>query len=139
MKTYLFPIRLLLCFVSFLCLILSYMGLSYLNLGWYLIIVFVFLAEVMFTMYDIFTKRDIVLNDFVYNVLGIGLFLYVLILYMRLFFDTGMLYIVGDLIQRFTFINHHLPMLAIGIIDYFVYHICIELDKYEKSKQRKKR
>lgn len=129
MRKYLFPLRLLLEFISILCLILSYQGLSYLNVGWYSIVIMVLLAEVMLTIYNILVKKVNVQENTILNSLGIGLYLYITILFIRLFFDQSMLYTPANLLMRFTFINEHLSIIFIGLAGYFCYHICTTLEK----------
>lgn len=137
MRKLLLPIRFFFEVVSLLCFALSYSGLSYLNMILYCGVIFVLLIEVLFTIYDFITKRANILENVNYNSLGIGLFLYVMILYTRLFFDKGMLYVGEALMVRFRFINYHLPMVFLGILSYFIYHICTEFTFKEKAKKKK--
>lgn len=139
MHKFLFSLRFFLGFVALLCLGLSYSGLSYLELGWYVATIIILFLEVMLTLYDIFTKREDILNHSIYNSLGIGMFLYITLLYMRLFFDHGMLYVEGNLMIRFMLINHHLPILSLGLLGLVIYHICIELEKKKQKRRRKVR
>lgn len=139
MRKFLFPIRLLLAFISILCLILSYQGLEYLNFGWYLTLMLLLGAEFLLTIYDICARKQNILENDTYQSLGIGLFLYVTILYMRLFFDYGILYNEGNLLQRFGLIDDHLIILCIGMFGYLIYHICIEIEKNTKQKSKRKK
>ncbi len=139
MRKFLFPLRLLLGFISLLCLVLSYQGLDYLNPFWYVVLLSFFIVELVLTFYDIVMKKEYILDDEVYQGLGIGLFLYITLLYIRLFFDYGILYDTGNLLQRFGLIDTHLIVLCIGMFFYIIYHICIEKEKIPPKKKKNKK
>ena len=59
------------------------------------------------------------------------------LVYIRFFFDQGMLYVNDDLMSRFTFIDSQLIYFLIGGVALTLFHIFTEVE--EPKKQRKSR
>lgn len=139
MRKFLLPTHLLFAFIAVACLCLSVSGLSYFTLIIYVPLMVILLLDVILTLYDLVTRRQHVLENNLYNGLHIGFYFYITLVYIRLFFDYGMLYINGNLAMRFVFVDYQLIFFLIGAIALVIYHICSEFNESIPTTKKRKR
>ena len=137
MRKFLLPIHLFFAFVATACLLLSMSGISYFHLAIYIPLVLIVILDVLLTLYDLITRKQSVLNQDLHHGIHIGYYVYITLVYIRFFFDQGMLYVNGDLMSRFTFIDPQLIYFLIGGVALTLFHIFTEVE--EPKKQRKSR
>ena len=138
MRKFLLPIHLFFAFVAMACLLLSMSGISYFHLAIYIPLVLVLLLDILLTLYDLITRKQVVLNQDLHHGIHIGYYIYITFVYIRLFFDQGMLYVNGDLMSRFTFVDSQLIYFLIGGIALTLMHIFTEIEQPKKQSKRLK-
>ena len=132
MRKILLPIELLVMFTGILCLCLSFYGIEYFNKFVFILIILVLVIDVFIILYNLITKRK---ENIVSEIMHISFYLYVILIYVRLFFDKNMLYVDNVLENRYAFLNSQLLTILLGIISLTLYQILIQLEK--KKKKRK--
>ena len=130
MRKFLLPIELLVMFTGILCLCLSFYGIEYFNKITFISIILVLVIDVFIILYNLITKRK---ENIVSEIMHISFYLYIILVYIRLFFDKNMLYVDNVLENRYTFLNSQLMTILLGIISLTLYQILIQLEKKKKK------
>ena len=130
MRKFLLPTQLLVMFTGVLCLCLSFYGFEYLNKVVFISIILVLVIDVFILLYNLITKRK---ENIVSEIMHISFYLYVILIYIRLFFDKNMLYVDNILETRYTFLNSQLVTILLGIISLTLYQLLIQLEKKKKK------
>lgn len=130
MRKFLLPIELLVMFTGILCLCLSFYGIEYFNKITFISIILVLVIDVFIILYNLITKRK---ENIVSEIMHISFYLYIILVYIRLFFDKNMLYVDNVLENRYAFLNSQLLTILLGIISLTLYQILIQLEKKKKK------
>lgn len=130
MRKLLLPIELLVMFTGILCLCLSFYGFEYFNKIIFISIVLVLVIDVFIILYNLITKRK---ENKISEIMHISFYLYIILIYVRLFFDKNMLYVDNVLANRYTFLNNQLIIILLGIVSLTLYQVLIQLEKTKKK------
>ena len=130
MRKFLLPTKLLVMFTGVLCLCLSFYGFEYLNKALFIPIILVLVIDVFIILYNLITKRK---ENKVNEIMHISFYLYIILIYVRLFFDKNMLYVDSVLSTRYAFLNTQLMTILLGIISLTLYQVLIQLEKKKKK------
>ena len=130
MRKFLLPTELLVMFTGILCLFLSFYGFEYFNKIIFISIILILLIDVFIILYNLITKRK---ENIISEIMHISFYLYIVLIYVRLFFDKNMLYVDNFLENRYTFLNSQFVTILLGIISLTLYQILIQLEKKKKK------
>ncbi len=130
MRKFLLPTELLVMFTGILCLFLSFYGFEYFNKIIFISIILILVIDVFIILYNLITKRK---ENIISEIMHISFYLYIVLIYVRLFFDKNMLYVDNVLENRYTFLNSQFVTILLGIISLTLYQILIQLEKKKKK------
>jgi hypothetical protein len=133
MNNYLFPIRLFTFFVSTLCLLLTYFNNQYLNYVQYSIMICSLIGIIAMTIYDGIKKNNKIINDKRYNLLVIMSSILVIFIYIRFFFDSNLIIVSKNLLNRYEFINMYMWLFMLLFIFILIYHLLLEFTLKKQS------
>ena len=133
MNNYLFPIRLFTFFVSTLCLLLTYFNNQYLNYVQYSIMICSLIGIIAMTIYDCIKKNNKIKNDKRYNLLVIMSSILVIFIYIRFFFDSNLIIVSKNLLNRYEFINMYMWLFMLLFIFILIYHLLLEFTLKKQS------